>query len=201
MSDDRPVVPLPPDDEPSPFAGPAAGADAPESLESLLPLVYDELRVLAHRQRRRTDEHATLDTTELVHEVYLKLVGASRLEASGRAHFFALAARAMRQVLTDQARARLSAKRGGGQAPIALSGIVELVAAPGADHTDTLLALDAALARLATLSERQARVVECRFYAGMSFPETAVALGVSEATVKRDWVAAQAWLFRELQGA
>lgn len=201
MADDRPVEPA--------SAAATTGEPVPastietsaESLESLLPLVYDELRVLAHRQRRRTDAQATLDTTELVHEVYLKLVGASRLEASGRAHFFALAARAMRQVLTDQARARLSAKRGGGLPPLTLSGIAELVAAPGADHTDTLLALDAALARLSALSERQGRVVECRFYAGMSFPETAVALGVSEATVKRDWVAAQAWLYRELQGA
>lgn len=196
MSDEQPAVP-PRDDATGP--SPSDRVASSDSLESLLPLVYDELRVLAHRQRRRTDEQATLDTTELVHEVYLKLVGASRLEASGRAHFFALAARAMRQVLTDQARARRSAKRGGGRAPIALSGIAELVAAPGADHTDTLLALDAALARLSALNERQGRVVECRFYAGMSFPETAVALGVSEATVKRDWVAAQAWLFRELQ--
>jgi RNA polymerase sigma factor (TIGR02999 family) len=173
----------------------------PTALDELLPLVYDELRVLARRQRRRVGSADTLNTTGLVHEVYLKLLGASRIDATGRAHFFALAARAMRQVLSNYARARRAGKRGHGQAPLTLDTAAEFLAAAGPDHAETLVALDEALGQLATRSERQSRVVECRFYAGMSIPETALALGISEATVKRDWAVAQAWLYRELKSA
>ena len=173
----------------------------PDSLEELVPLVYDELRTLARRHRRRSGGAETLDTTGLVHEAYLKLAGASRLQLLGRAQFFGLAARVLRQVLTDRARARRRLKRGGDQESLTLDRIEHLLAAGVPDRAETLLALDEALTRLAQLDERQGRVVECRFYAGMSIPETAEALGVSEATVKRDWTAAQAWLFRELQGA
>jgi RNA polymerase sigma factor (TIGR02999 family) len=176
------------------------GAD-PGALDELLPLVYDELRVLARRQRRRAGGAETLNTTGLVHEVYLKLVGASSIDATGRAHFFALAARAMRQVLSNYARAGRTRKRGRGQAPLTLDSASSLLARAAPDHADTLVALDDALTGLAERSERQARVVECRFYGGMSIPETALALGISEATVKRDWAVAQAWLYQALKSA
>jgi RNA polymerase sigma factor (TIGR02999 family) len=174
----------------------------PAALDDLLPLVYDELRALAHRQRRRTGAGAeTLNTTGLVHEVYLKLLGASQVDVNGRAHFFALAARAMRQVLSNYARARRTAKRGPGRAILTLDTATELLAKAGPDHTETLIALDHALTELGRRSDRQSRVVECRFYGGMSIPETALALGISEATVKRDWAVAQAWLYLELASA
>lgn len=175
----------------------------PAALDELLPLVYEELRTLARRQRRRAAGAAgeTINTTGLVHEVYLKLVGADRIGATGRAHFFALAARAMRQVLSNQARARRTGKRGSGQPAIALEAVAEIVGEDRSAHADTLVALDDALNELARRSARQSRVVECRFYAGMSVAETALALGVSEPTVKRDWALAQAWLYRELRSA
>lgn len=171
------------------------------ALDDLLPLVYDELRTLARRQRRRLGAAETLNTTGLVHEVYLKLVGSEAVTATGRAHFFALAARAMRQVLSNHARARRTAKRGAGLAPIALDAVEDVIGTDRAAHMDTLVALDEALTELARRSARQSQVVECRFYAGMSVAETALALGVSEPTVKRDWSLAQAWLYRELKSA
>jgi RNA polymerase sigma factor (TIGR02999 family) len=200
MGSDR-LIPAPPGPVTAALARMREGAD-PGSLDELLPLVYDELRVLARRQRRRAGGGETLNTTGLVHEVYLKLVGASGVDATGRAHFFALAARAMRQVLSNYARARRTGKRGQGQAPLTLDSATHLL--PGiaaSDHADTLVALDDALTELGARSARQSRVVECRFYAGMSIPETALALGVSEATVKRDWAIAQAWLYKELKSA
>lgn len=174
---------------------------ATDVLESLVPLVYDELRALARRHRRRRGNVETLDTTGLVHEAYLKLAGASHLQMLGRGQFFGLAARVLRQVLTDRARARHRLKRGGEHGALSLDRVEHLLAAGVPDEADIMLALDGALTRLAHLHHRQARVVECRFYAGMSIPETAEVLGVSEATVKRDWSVAQAWLYRELQGA
>jgi RNA polymerase sigma factor (TIGR02999 family) len=175
----------------------------PAALDQLLPLVYDELRVLAQRQRRRASAPGaqTLNTTGLVHEVYLKLLGASRIDASGRAHFFALAARAMRQVLSNYARARRTAKRSPSRPMLTLDTGTDLLAERGEDQTETLIALDDALSELGRRSERQRQVVECRFYGGMSIPETALALGISEATVKREWAVAQAWLYRELKSA
>lgn len=159
--------------------------------------------MLAHRQRRRVSAAGTetLNTTGLVHEVYLKLLGASRINASGRAHFFALAARAMRQVLSNYARARRTAKRSPERPMLTLDTGTDLLADRGEDQTETLIALDDALTELGRRSERQRRVVECRFYGGMSIPETALALGISEATVKREWAVAQAWLYRELKSA
>ena len=199
MGADRPLSP-----SPGAVTGALArlreGAD-PGALDELLPLVYDELRVLARRQRRRAGGAETLNTTGLVHEVYLKLVGASSIGATGRAHFFALAARAMRQVLSNHARAGRTRKRGGGLRPLTFDSSTNLLTAADGDHSDTLVALDQALTALEARSARQSRVVECRFYGGMSIPETALALDISEATVKRDWAVAQAWLYRELKSA
>lgn len=172
------------------------------AIDALLPFVYEELRALARRQRRRDRASETLTTTALVHEAYLKLVGSTQLNVTGRAHFFALAARAMRQVLSNYARAARAGKRGSGRAPVSIDRVAEVLGdGDSFDDAATLVALDDALASLARRSERQSRVVECRFYAGMSIPETALALGLSEATVKRDWAVAQAWLYRELRSA
>ena len=199
MSQDR-IIPPSPGAVSGVLARLREGAD-PGALDELLPLVYDELRVLARRQRRRTGAAETLNTTGLVHEVYLKLVGASSIGATGRAHFFALAARAMRQVLSNYARAGRTRKRGRGEAPLTLDSSSNLLVGAGPDHGDTLVALDDALTGLEARSARQSRVVECRFYGGMSIPETALALDISEATVKRDWAVAQAWLYQALRSA
>ena len=176
---------------------------APDAADALFAHVYDELVVLARRQRARWTGDDTLDTRALVHEAYLKLVDdADRIGASGRAHFFALASRAMRHILSNYARDRRRLKRGGGHAHVALDDAPTVAAGASAlvdDHADALVALDEALARLERVSPRQARVVECRFYGQMSVPETAAALDVSPATVKRDWAVAQAWLHREIE--
>lgn len=168
----------------------------------LLRAVYDELRRLARAQRRAERPDHTLNTTGLVHEAYLKLLGPAHRTYDHRAHFFAAASRAMRQVLVDYARARRRDKRGGGQAPLALDALPE-PADPDA-LTDAraaeILDLDAALDRLARLDPRQARVVECRYFGGLSVEETAEALGVSEPTVKREWRSARAWLYAALGG-
>jgi RNA polymerase sigma factor (TIGR02999 family) len=172
-----------------------AGSEGREVVDHLVPLVYDELRRMAHRILAREREPRTLDTTALVHEAYLKLVDANGLPARGRAYFFGAAARAMRQVLVDAARRRQRVKRGQGQRAAPLSD-VEL---PADVLADELLAVDEALGRLATTYPRQAQVVECRFFGGLSVEESAEVLGVSTRTVKRDWELAQAWLFRELR--
>jgi RNA polymerase sigma factor (TIGR02999 family) len=171
----------------------AGGEEA--ALERLLPLVYDELRGIAHRQLRYERQGHTLNTTALVHEAFLRLVDASQIQWQGRAHFFAIAARAMRQILINYAVRRRAAKRGGGQAPLPLEEAEGLTDA----QAEEVLALDEALTRLALLDERQARVVELRFFAGMGVDETATALGISPATVKRDWTVARAWLNRALE--
>jgi RNA polymerase sigma factor (TIGR02999 family) len=165
-----------------------------DALDRLLPVVYDELRRIAHGQLRGERAGHTLNTTALVHEAYLKLAGLHEMDWQNRAHFFAVAARLMRRILIDYARARQRDKRGGGQAPIPLAEGMDIVVAEG----DALVALDEALGRLEALSERQCRVVECRCFAGMSVEETAAALSSSPATVKRDWALARAWLNREL---
>jgi RNA polymerase sigma factor (TIGR02999 family) len=160
--------------------------------------VYASLRRLARSQRRRAPE-ASLDSTALVHEAYLKLVGTEARDLRGRAHFFALAARAMRQVLSNEARRRRTTKRGAGATPVSLERIAAHEGAAAAlrrDGDEQLAALDEALDRLERTSPRQCRVVECRFFAGLSVSETALALDVSDATVKRDWALAQAWLYR-----
>jgi RNA polymerase sigma factor (TIGR02999 family) len=174
----------------------AAEAGDGEAFHRLVPVVYHELRRIAHRQLAGERPDHTLDTGALVHEAYLKLVDLERIEWRGRAHFFAAAAGAMRRILIDHAHARRARKRGGGARPVTL----ERIEIPSHDTLEELLELDRALERLAALDGRQARVVECRFFAGMTIEETAEALGVSPMTVKRDWTAARAWLNRELAG-
>lgn len=171
-----------------------ASAGDPEAFDRLVPAVYDHLRRLAERELGRERTGHTLSPTALVHEAYLKLVQLDRITWQGRAHFFGACARVMRRVLISHARNRKAEKRGSGASHASLEDVV--IAAnerPGA-----LLALDEALERLATLSPRQAKVVECRYFAGMEIEEVAEVVGASPATVKRDWTAARAWLNREL---
>lgn len=175
----------------------APGPDDPARVDELVPLVYDELRRMAHNLMRAEGDARTLDTTALVHEAYLKLAGNQELPARGRRYFFGAAARAMRQVLVDEARRRGAAMRGAGARPLALDAID--VASPATDAG--LVELDQALDRLARVYPRQARVVECRFFAGLSVEETAETLDLSPRTVKRDWSLAEAWLYRELARA
>jgi RNA polymerase sigma factor (TIGR02999 family) len=161
------------------------------ALDRLFPLVYQELRTLARRQLRRGAHGATLQATGLVHEAYLKLAGASALDVQSRGHFLGVAARAMQQVLIDQARARLAQKRGGEWARTTLdTGDAAVDVSP-----DDMIALSDALAQL---EPRQRQVVEYRFFAGLEEQEIATILGVTERTVRRDWVKARAWLFRSL---
>ena len=166
------------------------------ALNRLLPLVYDELRRIARRQLRSERPDHTLNTTALVHEAYLKLVDQTRAEWRDRAHFFAVAAQAMRRILVDHARKYLAAKRGGHQQRVPL----EEAVLTANDRAATLLALDEALTDLARLDERLSRVVECRFFGGLTEEETAEALGVTARTVRRDWVKAKAWLHVEIRG-
>lgn len=170
----------------------AAVAGDSSALNRLVPLVYDELLGLAHRQLAREHGAKTLQTTALVHEAYLKLLGGGWMGATDRPHFLAIAARAMRQVLVDCARRRKAAKRGGGIAEATLSDGDQAVEFPA----DDLLALDEAMEQL---DPRQRHIVECRFFGGMEESEIAAALGLSERTVRRDWVKARAWLYRSLQ--
>ncbi|MGI8617568.1 MAG: ECF-type sigma factor [Gemmatimonadaceae bacterium] len=171
------------------------------ALDSLFPLVYDELSRLAHHQRRTWHGDLTLNTTALVHEAYLKLVDQKRLPAESRTHFFAVAAKAMRHILCNYARDRHRQKRGGDARHVSLGPTHDLAAqiAITDEHAATLDALDAALKRLEQVAERQARVVECRFFGGLSVEDTATALGISPRTAKRDWTFARAWLRREMQ--
>jgi RNA polymerase sigma factor (TIGR02999 family) len=161
-----------------------------------MPLVYDELRQLARRQLAGEWRRRPLDTTGLVHEAYLKLVDETAVPLRSRPYFFASAARAMRQVLIDAARRRKRAKRGGGLEDERLDDATVSVEGFAAELVD----LDAALTRLAETLPRQARVLECRFFGGLSVEETAAALEVSLRTVKRDFSLARAWLYRELGG-
>ncbi|HEX6883517.1 MAG TPA: ECF-type sigma factor [Planctomycetota bacterium] len=174
------------------------GAGRSEAVEVLLPAVVSELRATAQGILGARGASHTLQPTALVNEVFLKLFGTDALAAvNDRAHFFALAARAMRQVLVDHARARRAAKRGGGAALERTLGDALGVGTPG---TDDLLDVDEALAQLALLDERQARLVELRFFAGLEMAEAAAALGVSLSTAEREWRAARAWLGRRMQG-
>ena len=165
-------------------------------LDVLFPLVYDELRRLARRQLSRERPGHTLDSVALVNEAYLKLVDQDNVRAENRAHFFAISARAMRAILVDYARARNAAKRGGGGAAIPLDEVEELLSDEQAEHLE---ALDEALARLAAVNDEASRVVECLYFGGLTLDETAVALGMSVATVRRRWSFAKAWLGRELK--
>jgi RNA polymerase sigma-70 factor (ECF subfamily) len=165
----------------------------PRAREELVPIVYEELRRLAHHYMRGERVGHTLQTTALVNEVYLRLAGIEALQWRDRAHFFAMAATLMRRVLVDYARQRGRDKRGGG---IAITSLDDNAAAPEA--AVDIVALDQALERLAALDPQQSRVVELRFFAGMSVEETATALDISPATVKRDWATAKLWLYSEL---
>jgi RNA polymerase sigma factor (TIGR02999 family) len=175
-----------------------AESSGDETLDRLVPLLYQELKRVARRQLVREETGHTLRTTDLVHEAYLRLVDQAQVTRHGRAYFFGAAARAMRQVLIDRARRRRAAKRGGGQADLDLDAATIAVDA----FADRLVDLDDALEELAKLSPRQARVVECRYFGGMSVEVTAEALGISPRTVKYDWALARAWLYGTLrQGA
>lgn len=176
------------------LAGVRAGDD--RAVDRLMPLVYDELRAVARRHLGSERDGHTLATTALVHEAYLKLVDQTRVEWRDRAHFFAIASRLMRRILIDYARRHRSRKRGGDWRRIPL----EFASIPTEDRADILLALDEALERLSALDERQARVVEYRFFGGMTEAEAAEALGVTPRTVRRDWVKAKAWLYDALYG-
>jgi RNA polymerase sigma factor (TIGR02999 family) len=173
-----------------------AGSDESRSADALLPLVYDQLHEIAARWFGRQPRDHTLQPTALVHEAYVRLASANDCAGrwNDRAHFFRVAARAMRQVLVDYARRRGAAKRGHAWQRVTLSEATDGSAA----HRVDLLALNDALERLAALNERQCRIVELRFLAGMSVEETAAILGVSPRTVKFDWRMARAWLLREL---
>jgi RNA polymerase sigma factor (TIGR02999 family) len=169
-----------------------AGDEA--ALERLTPLVYQELRRIARRSLRSEREGHSLQATALVHEAYLRLVDARHVDWHDRVHFFAMAARLMRRVLVDHARARRRGKRGKGAVPLPLTDAKGASLGKGED----LVALDDALRALATLDRRKSHVVELRFFGGLSVAETAAALSVSADTVMRDWKLARAWLRREL---
>lgn len=175
-----------------------------EAFDDLLPLVYDELRRLAELQRRRWEGNETLNATALVHEAYLRLVDQSAPEYKNRAHFLAVASRAMRHILIDYARRRAAQKRGGRLRRLSLEEIefaLKRDEDPADARDEALLALEKSLERLEQEDPRQSRIVECRFFGGMTIPDTAQALGISPATVKRGWAAARVWLYRDLRRA
>lgn len=172
------------------------------ALNDLLPLVYDQLYKAARRQRRRWQGDETLNTTALVHEAYLRLVDQSAPQWQGHSHFLAVASIAMRQILLDYAKRKSAVKRGGGDDPLPFHEIEASLAGggnPSEAGAEALVALNDALQRLQSIDERQSRIVECRFFGGMTIEDTAEALGISPATVKRSWAMAQAWLYRDLK--
>lgn len=170
------------------------------AVDELFALLYDELRAIAHRQRRRWQGNDTLQTTALVHEAFLKLVDQERVVTENRPHFLAVAARAMRHILCNYARDRKAQKRGGAIEHVALEESRGGMAGTpsSSESSEVLVALDEALLRLEQIDPRQSRVVECRFFGGLTIEDTATALGISPRTVKRDWAMAQAWLHREI---
>lgn len=172
-----------------------------ESFNQLLPLIYDELHYLARQHRRRWTGDETLNTTAIVHEAYLRLAGSPQPAWRNQPHFMAVASRAMRHILLDHAREQQRQKRGGKQERIPWHEVEAALKTGGnaaEARSDALIALDEALRRLEQHDTRQSRIVECRFFGGMSIEETGDALGISPATVKRGWTMAQAWLHREL---
>jgi len=166
-----------------------------EALDALTPLVYDELRRLAGAYLRRERHDHTLQSTALVHEAYLKLIDQRSIRWQNRAHFFGVAAQMIRRILVDHARGHQAAKRGAGAAALSLD---EALGVPGIQKDVNLVALDDALAQLEKLDPQQSRVIELRYFAGLSIEETAEVMSISPATVKREWSTARAWLFREL---
>jgi RNA polymerase sigma factor (TIGR02999 family) len=171
------------------------------ALEACFPLVYEELRTIARKQRRAWQGNATINTTALLHEAYLKMVNQRQLEVDSRDHFFAVAATAMRHILCSYARDQNRKKRGGGAHRVSASELEHVAASdPFSEQAaDQLSELGDALTRLSQINKRYTQVVECRFFAGLSVDETAAALDLSPATVKRDWSFARAWLLREMQ--
>jgi RNA polymerase sigma-70 factor, ECF subfamily len=171
-----------------------------QALDRLTPLVYDQLRRMASGHVAREHVDRQLNATALVHEAYLKLVDTPSVDWQDRAHFFAIAARIMRRILVDAARVRTAAKRGGSAEPVEQSSAtLDQIAAPGTDRAADICALDDALNALAALDPRRARIVELRFFGGLSVEETADALSVSPQTVMRDWKIARAFLAREIR--
>lgn len=166
------------------------------ALDEVLPLVYDELKRIARRYRAREHGEHTLQTTEIINEAYLKLVNQSDNDWQNRSHFFAVASRVMRNLLVDYARTKKYQKRGSGAEKIALEDIALFTSEPN----EQILALDEALIRLEKFDERKSRLVELRYFGGLSALETAEVLGVSEITVKREWLKAKAWLYSEIAG-
>jgi RNA polymerase sigma factor (TIGR02999 family) len=164
------------------------------ALDRLMSIVYEELRRIAHRQLRHQRDGHTLNTTALVHEAYLKLVDQTCVACADRAHFFGIAARAMRQILVDHARKLATVKRGGRWRRVSFE--EEVLGTE--ERAEIMLLLDEALSRLTSLDERLGRVVECRFFGGMTEEEVATALGLSDRTVRRDWLKARLWLYAEL---
>jgi RNA polymerase sigma factor (TIGR02999 family) len=179
----------------------ALSRGAPEAMDRLMPLVYRELKRIAHRQLGAEAGGHTLSTTAVVHEAYMRLAGQSRAQWLDRGQFFAIAARTMRRVLIDYARQHQAARRGGpGRSAVALEFLEhgDAAAISVRERAESLLALDEALDGLQRMDERLARVVECRFFAGLNEVETSEALGVSQRTVSRDWQMARAWLHEAL---
>jgi RNA polymerase sigma-70 factor (ECF subfamily) len=171
-----------------------------DAIEQVLPLVYDELRSIAARHMRRERPGHTLQATALVHDAFLKLVDQTRVEWQDRAHFFAIASQAMRRILVDHARARAAGKRGAGAERVSTDDTVVL----GNQHPlspEELISLDTALEELAAVDAGQARIVELRYFGGLTIEEAAEAVGISPATLKREWSLARAWLRRRLTGA
>lgn len=166
-----------------------------EALDQLMPLVYNELRRQASRYLRKERSNHTLQTTALINEAYLKLINQNEVEWQNRAHFFAIAAQAMRRILVDYARERKRQKRGGNEENMPLD---EAFTVASQEKSVDLIALDEALNELAKFDERQARVVELRYFSGLSIDETAEVLGISNVTVRRDWNMAKAWLYQEI---
>ena len=169
----------------------------PEALQRLTPLVYEELRALATHYLRQEADANTLQSTALVHEAYLRMVKQEVVDWQGRAHFFGIAARLIRQILVDHARKRQAGKRNSGGPLLTLDENIDM---PGGGQVD-LIRLDDALAGLAAIDEQQSRIIELRFFGGLSIEETAQLIGISPRGVKRQWAIARAWLFRELNRA
>lgn len=174
------------------------------AFDELFPLVYERLRDLAHRRRSGWKDNETLNTTALVHEAYLKLAKQDELEWRNRSQFLAVASKAMRHILIDHARGLRTAKRGGGRAPLPLDEMRHALRSPEGmkeERAEALVALDTSLGRLESHNRRQSRIVECRVFGGMTIKDTAEALGISPATVKRGWSMAVAWLYCDMKEA
>jgi len=163
-------------------------------INEIFPVVYKELKKISSKYLNEEYRKNTMQTTELVHEAYIKLIGSKNITWQSKAHFFGIAAKTMRQILVDHARHRKALKRGGGDINITLGETSVIV-----NESDQIIALDDALQRLEKVEERTSKIVELRYFSGLSIEETAEVLSISPATVKRDWTFAKAWLYRELQ--